>query len=196
MDRLIYAYEFSDNSVYVGLTSNPINRKYSHFSNNKSQVNKHKFLTGLNPEYKELTYFLSENDSILRESEYVEKYKHNGWKILNKIKTGNLGGTIVKWTKSKCLDEALKYTSKKIWSRKSSRSYNVALKYGWINECAKHMNRPIVHNKKWTLELCQIEALKYEKRKDWYLKSRSSYVTAVNNKWISLCDQHFYGKYI
>jgi hypothetical protein len=39
--RYIYAFEFSDNSVYVGLTFDLEARKYAHLTDESSTVNKH-----------------------------------------------------------------------------------------------------------------------------------------------------------
>jgi predicted GIY-YIG superfamily endonuclease len=191
VNRLIYSYEFPDNAVYVGLTCDPIDRNYSHLSDKKSSVYRYILKTKYEPKFCILTQYLSVTDAKLQEENILNEYRIQGWCILNKIKTGGLGGNVVIWSKEQCLSEALKFKSRKEWSKKSSRSYCVALKHEWFLDCVKHMKRPSVHNKKWTLETCQNEALKYEKRSDWYLKSRSSYITAVRNKWIKLCDKHF-----
>lgn len=188
--RLIYAFEFSDKTVYVGLTYNSKNRISRHENDKRSQVYKHSKISGLKPNFIELTSFLNVENAILKEKEFLDKYKSEDWTILNVKKTGSLGGNILYWTKNRCLIDAKKYNTKTEWS-KNSTAYDVARKYNWLDECSLHMKRPEIHNKKWTLELCKNEALKYTIRSDWYNISRSSYVTAVKNNWLNMCVSHF-----
>ena len=94
---------------------------------NGSDINSPVFLykqkTGLKPEFKELSNFLDKEIASIKEGEFLEKYKIEGWNILNKAKTGGLGGTYVKWTLEKCLNEAKKYNSIKEWRKNSMNSY-------------------------------------------------------------------------
>jgi predicted GIY-YIG superfamily endonuclease len=95
--RMIYACEFSDNHVYVGLTYNSKRRKNEHFNPReytKSSVYLHITKTNLIPRFVELTEYIDVNKAILKEEEYVSFYRDKGWNILNKIKTGGLGKTI------------------------------------------------------------------------------------------------------
>ncbi len=45
------------------------------------------------------------------------------------------------WTKEKCLEEALKYSSVKEWKENNGSSYNSAKLIGWYDECVKHMKK-------------------------------------------------------
>ena len=58
-----------------------------------------------------------------------------------------------KWTKDTITEEALKYETKKEWSKNSSSSYNAALKGEYLQEMASHMKKPPIHNKKWVKEI-------------------------------------------
>lgn len=184
--RLIYVFEFPDKSAYIGLTFNLNKRKFSHFFDKKSQVYKHIEKTGLQPCFKQLTDFIDRNSASIKEGEFLDMYKQEGWNILNKNKTGGLGGTIIKWTKEKCVQEALKYKTKKEWGINSRGSYESARKNKWIDECAKHM---ITGRKAriWTFDKCKLEATKYTSRTEWAEKSGSSYYAAVRYKWIEQC---------
>lgn len=150
--RLIYVFEFPDKSVYVGLTCNSEKRKNNHLlheiKRKKSSVYKYIQLTGLKPLFKILTEYIPLELAILKESEFVEKYRLENWRILNKTKTGGLGGGIIKWTKENCFNDALKYSYKKEWKNKSSSAYDAARRNLWIDECCKHMKRPPSWNKK------------------------------------------------
>ena len=93
--RLIYSFEFPDKSVYVGLTYNSEKRYYNHIINTKtySTVRNYMIETNLTPEYRLLTDYVDVGLAIKLEDEYLKKYKNDGWAILNKIKTGGIGGT-------------------------------------------------------------------------------------------------------
>ena len=45
------------------------------------------------------------------------------------------------WTKELCIEEALKYNTKKEWSKNSSSSHSVAIKSEWYEESTKHMKK-------------------------------------------------------
>ncbi len=128
--RLIYSFEFSDNSVYVGLTYNSSDRKNEHLNpkrSKKSAVYKYILLTGLIPKYLELTEYVDCEIAVKLEEEFLNRYKANGWKILNVYKTGTLGGNTLFWTKDKCIEEAKKYLTIKEWRLKSNSVYGLKI---------------------------------------------------------------------
>jgi predicted esterase YcpF (UPF0227 family) len=45
------------------------------------------------------------------------------------------------WTKERCMEEALKYTIKTQWQKKSSGSFQAAKRNSWIEEFTKHMKQ-------------------------------------------------------
>lgn len=45
-------------------------------------------------------------------------------------------------------------------------------------------------HKIWTIEKCIEDALKYKKRTEWFLKSKSAYRMAHRNKWLDECCKH------
>ena len=92
-NRCIYAAEFSDNHVYVGLTYNMENRIKEHIKKGrKSSVYNHILNTGLIPEFKKLTEYLDVNIASKLEGDKLEEYIKNGWISLNKNKCGAIGG--------------------------------------------------------------------------------------------------------
>ena len=144
--RLIYSYEFSDKFVYIGLTFNIHERQIIRKFDQNDPVNLHQEKTGLIPERKILTDFLEIEIASKTEGEILEKYKAEGWNILNRCKTGGLGGnngTNLKWTKEKCLESAKKYKIKNDWRLGEDKSaYDRCLKfYGkeFFEKCCKHM---------------------------------------------------------
>lgn len=132
--KCIYSYEFSDNSVYIGLTYHIIKRMNDHKNDINSSVFKHIEKTNISPTFKQLTDYVNVDIAVKLEGEYVQKYKDDGWNILNKAKTGSIGGVPIKWTKEKCLEEALKYNSKKELRKENKTVYNTCLKNKFLNE--------------------------------------------------------------
>ena len=134
--RLIYIFEFSDNSVYIGLTCDSKRRKNEHLTNN-SPVYQHVEKTGLYPLYRELTDYIYYKEASDLEVYYVEKYKKIGFTILNKIKAGGLGGNLIKWDYVTCKEEASKYTNRTNFCRYKRRAYDKCVREGWIDEFFK-----------------------------------------------------------
>ena len=89
--RMIYAYEFPDHSVYVGLTYNYDKRDKEHKSKENSAVRQHIKQTGLIPIHKPLTDYLPVKDAQQMEGEFVDYYRRLGWTILNVKQTGGVG---------------------------------------------------------------------------------------------------------
>ena len=137
--KCIYSYEFSDNSVYVGLTYNTTKRINGHENDINSCVYKHIEKTNISPIFNQLTDYIDVDYAIKMEGEYVEKYKNDGWCILNKAKTGSIGGCPIKWTKEKCLEESLKYNTKKELRKANKTVYNTILKNSWMKEIYSQM---------------------------------------------------------
>lgn len=102
--RMIYAYEFPDHSVYVGLTFDYKKRDKEHKTQPSSTVKKYMKRTGLTPVHKPLTGYLPVKDAQRLEGEYVEKYRSDGWKILNIAKTGGAGAVYNKAEYEKAIE--------------------------------------------------------------------------------------------
>jgi predicted GIY-YIG superfamily endonuclease len=132
--RCIYACEFEDNCVYVGLTNNIKTRKNKHLTYKNGPVYKHIKETNTLPNFIKLTEYLCVEEAILNEGKYVDKYKNDGWKILNSAKTGSVGSNIIYWTKEKCYEESLKYNKITEFMKKSAGAYGAAYRNGWIYE--------------------------------------------------------------
>jgi hypothetical protein len=133
--RCIYAIEFSDNYVYVGLTYNLIRRFNSHISNkknNKSSVYKHILKTGIVPTIRQLTEYIDIKDASVLEGIKLEEYIKNGWKTLNRSKCGALGGSKLFWIKERVIEEAGKYLTKEDFRKNSSGAWASAQRNGWL----------------------------------------------------------------
>jgi len=180
--RCIYSYEFSDNSVYVGLTYNIEKRHNERLIDDNDQVTKHTKKTNLQPIRKQLTNYIDVNEAIKLEEFYVNKYKKNGWVVLNIAKTGSIGSNKLKWTYEKCKNEALKYNTKSKFIKNSGSAYNSARKNKWLNKVCSHMiENP---NRIWSYERCKEESLKYINRTELCKNKRGAYKSAYKNKWL------------
>jgi hypothetical protein len=133
-NKFIYVYYFDDGFAYVGLTYDKIQReKRRKYSNNDSVI-EHQKITGLKPKYEQLTELLSVNSAIKMEAYYYDKLSEEGWKMLNKAKTGSIGSGIRKWTFEHCKVEAKKYRNKSEFQKNASGAYFSSLRNGWLNE--------------------------------------------------------------
>jgi len=188
--RCIYAYEFKDNHVYVGLTNNLYTRNNRHMKDIHSQVYKHEHKSKLKPILKKLTGYIDVKNAQKKEGFYVKTYKLLGWNILNIAKTGGLGSPILIWTKEKCQEEALQYKHRYLFCKQSSGAYTKAQKNKWLDEICSHMiyiNKPSGY---WTKEQCHKESLNYYTRNKFKINSISAYSTAQKNKWLDEICSH------
>lgn len=183
-NKCIYVYEFSDNSVYVGLTYNINNRHNSRMSNDKDPVLKHIKKTKIQPIRKQLTDYIYVEDAIKLEEFYVNEYLKNGWNILNKNKTGGLGGGNKYWTKEKCKEESIKYNSRIELKTDNPSLYAIIIRNKWSYELFSHMKLLVKPIGYWTKEKCKIESLKYKTRNDFKINAGGAYNYSRKMGWL------------
>ena len=177
--RCVYVYIFEDNSVYVGLTYNLDSRMKQHMSSNKfSSVKEYIKESGLTPKIIQLTDYIEKKQATKMESEFLEKYKNDGFKILNRAKTGGCGGDILIWTEEKCKIAALECKTHKEFREKyptaSIKSYTNGWKYKHLDENSRKRSGY------WTKEKCLEVALKYETLKDFRENNFNAYSAACH----------------
>ena len=139
--RCIYVAEFDDNSAYIGLTYFAERRWSDHMRTKNSAVNKHVEETGLAPKWKRLTDYMDYQEASIQEGVWKNKYASEGWTILNKAKTGSLGGG-EGYTLEEVLKEASKYNTLPDFFRGSPGHYQRAYRNGWMKDI-----RRICHSK-------------------------------------------------
>lgn len=190
--RMIYAYEFIDDfsvkenrSVYVGLTYDERHREFGH-KRKDSAVYQHIIKTNLQPIRKKISDYIEVENAMKLENETVEKYKNDGWNILNKNKTGALGSNRIKWTKEKCLEESMKYKTRSEFDKKNPTVYMKCVKNKWLQLC-DHL--PYVNPVKWTKEKCKEVASRYSSIVEFRKNSKSVYEKCRQNNWLNdICD--------
>ena len=93
------------------------------------------------------------------------------------------------WTKEKCMENALQYTSKEKWKKENYSANGAARKNGWYEECTAHMTQIKNPNGYWTKEKCIEEAKKYNTVSEWKINNQTSYNKAIKNGWLKEIKQ-------
>jgi predicted GIY-YIG superfamily endonuclease len=189
--RLVYSYEFSDNYVYVGITCNMNRRNKQHFEIGGA-VFEHIHESKLLPINKILSDGIVDVENACElESFWVNKYLIDGWNILNKIKTGGLGGNILKWDKINYSKVAILCETRKEFSIRFVSAYINARKNGWLDDICSHMISRRKPKNYWDFDSCRDAAKKYNTRYDFSHKCSGAYFVSKKNNWLDI----FYPKY-
>jgi len=88
------------------------------------------------------------------------------------------------WTKDRCIEEALKYTTRSGLEAGSSGAYNAALQNGWMDDICGHMEEKKKPAGYWNRDRCAEEALKYTTRQAFSNDSGGSYNVSRRNGWL------------
>lgn len=176
INRAVYAWEFPDKSVYIGLTFNLKMRGLQHLDEEgKTQVSKHIRETKTTPIFKLISNYVPAVEAQDLESCSIEDYKVNGWKILNIKKAGGLGSCKRTWTYDNLKQEANKYDNVGDFKNKSHSAYVSAQKYGYFDELTKHMSRKTKTYNEYEIKNV---ASKYSNFTDFYNNEKSIYHAA------------------
>jgi len=142
---IIYVFEFSDNSYYVGGTRRtPDDRYNEHITKEKSSVYIHIKKTGLIPTFKILWGETSYIHIAEKKEIYWDKYyQSKGWYRLNVATTGNLRGGPVykKWTPEKIIKSTLKYNTVKDWRENEPGAFRISIKLGIYKDITNKLTR-------------------------------------------------------
>ena len=187
----VYAYFFNEqHAVYVGrsVDASIVNRRSHHRTDKGSTV--YKFAKQNNipiPEMTVLESGLTLNEGLVMEDYYVNKYRKEGWTVLNKAKTGSKSGSLGsmgrgRLTKEKCYELSLDCKSRGEFAKKHPAAYAKARKQGWLEDY-KHFVEPfsIIKQRKWPIEKLIEEANKYDTYTDFREHSKRAY-DAVKRK--------------
>jgi hypothetical protein len=185
--RLIYVYEFPDNHAYVGLTYSELDRKKSHLDieNSRSAVSRHIQKTGLVPTYKTLTEFMTPEEAANVENCTIEKYRSEGWIILNKQKGGGLGACKrTELTMEIIRDMASKFKTRNEFKLAHKNVYQIAQKYGWLEDVFRDI--PVQDRTKWTFDKVKELADTVNSRAELKYLNSSAYQSARKNGWLDI----------
>jgi hypothetical protein len=188
-NRYIYAFEFPDKHVYVGLTYDLDKRKCDHLTNTKnvSPVVKHMEETGLNYIFRSV-YDESFDMKIAghMEKRALELYIEDGWTPLNKAKTGGLGGMNVIWSYER-IKKDLEGVTTITEARSRLKSYVIPIikRNGWWDELMGSLIDD-TGRINWTTELALEEIKKYSTRSDVQREAPGLYKFIKKNDLLNL----------
>ncbi len=176
----IYAYEFPDNHVYVGLTCNPTVRHYNHTK--QGTVFNYSRRKGLAPLFIVVTDGLSATDAARAEQQAVECYESNGWQLLNSAHGGSLGQLRgFKYTYEAILEMARPFQHRKQFQKAHYGPYQFASKHKWMQRIADELKWPSHVGHKWNYDTCLASARRYDYQADWVAAEAGAFLWAVRS---------------
>lgn len=155
--RKVYVYTFNDEYAYVGLTDDVKRRKNEHlhkYSHKKvSPVLRHSRETGEDYKYKELTDWLDAETAAKVEDDYIKQYKADGWKMLNRMRGGGLGGNVRKEHKVKAIRTIVsRYEYVEDFREKEPELYEELCNNHQFSQYCSGLKRQKKQSGYWTLE--------------------------------------------
>ena len=181
--RLVYAYEFPDNHVYIGLTFNKDKRDDQHLKS--GTVFNHRIKTNLEPIRVLKSEYIDSQEASKLEGNVLNDYKKNGWIVLNKVKTGNLGGNVVKYTFDYVAKLASKYITQFDFRKNEPKAYDAAYRNGWLDELG--LTKTFTN---WDYDSVKKEAQKYNTRNDFRVNNIGAYDFAKRNNILDDITKH------
>ena len=185
----IYAYFFEPNVVYIGRTlmRTQNKRHKQHLQEGNDTVYKYAKINNVEvPKMTILEENLTVKEGSKREGFWVDYYKKQNYVILNRCKTGGIGGLgRGKWNKKACFNEALKYKTMDEFYTCSGSAYSRAIEKGWIDDYTwlerKHTKRGFWQD----YDNCINEAKKYDSITEFQKNAPGAYNSATDNGWIN-----------
>ena len=118
--RLIYAYEFiKTHAVYIGLTFKIEVRNKRHHKEGAVYLFAKQHGVEI-PVPKILTDYMNQEEASIQEGVWLQKYKDEGWNIINRFKTGSLGGQeILDYDLGKIEESMHGFDKLEDWTRKN-----------------------------------------------------------------------------
>ena len=170
-ERTIYVYEFSDGAAYVGLTNWIEHRDYQHrYNKTASSVYEYSTQNSIEiPEVKILEENISPNKAGSIENKWIKFYRKNGWKIINKVRGGSLGGRPSrKYTKEQIIEETKQYKNQEEVRSKNRPLYNAMRRLRVVKDCfpKTHFKPKTVKHYNYSEEFLKEITSKYKKKSD------------------------------
>lgn len=96
------------------------------------------------------------------------------------------------WEKQEIHDEALKYTTRSEFAKKSANLYGKACEQGILDDVCSHM---VVKRIKWTFEKIKAVAANYTTRSEFNYKEKGAYLYAYRKGWLDEICKHMIDGY-
>ena len=180
----VYSYEFIEfNAVYVGRTIDLSGRDNDHRTKIDSVFSFAKKHNIFIPKMKILEEGITVEEGQIKEGVWLEKYKKEGWIIINKAPTGSIGNLAHKWNYKNSKEEASKYSSRNEFCKNCIGAYRAAKKNKWLDEFfgEKIQKEPGYWN---NYKNSKEEASKYSSRNEFCKNCRCAYNVAKKNGWL------------
>lgn len=189
LKRCIYAYTDEKNKVaYIGLTVNKEERHISHstgfFRGKKQKSPVFEYFMSIKEEVPEPIY-LEDNLSLIeaqeKENYYIKKFEENGYKILNKAKTGIGIGSVGyrhKWSFERLKEEASKYKTKTELYLNNRGAYDYAISNNFIDDLYDNVKNV------WNEDKVKEEASKYKNRYSFLKNCKGGYCYAERHNML------------
>jgi predicted GIY-YIG superfamily endonuclease len=180
--RRIYVFEFKDGHAYVGLAKDPDDRYKKHTIYDKtSAVYQYLQQTSCKFDFKLLTGWLDKDEASKEEERWRQKYIEDGWKMLNRVKCGSLGGWHGElYSLEECQQEGSKYRTRKEFYRKNQAIYTYSKKHYGLDVVCPHMEKDA--KVKWPIERIEQELKKYGTMPEIKEENRSLFCAIRNKK--------------
>jgi predicted GIY-YIG superfamily endonuclease len=178
-------------TVYCGLSLNPQTRFQQHRLGGLKRV---RALIAAGGKLRVVTDSpIPAEDAVEMEGALVRKYKEKGWTVLNAIKTGALGCSERKWTKSRLKALARECKTRRDMENRFPGAHGAACKQGVLDELfSRHPKRgySMTPHGTWTIEKAQAIANKCKTRRRMRGRYPSAYGIVKNKGWM---DEIFSG---
>jgi predicted GIY-YIG superfamily endonuclease len=172
--RAIYAFEFPDKTVYVGLTFNFERRYQEHMSKSRLLKEKTRQLGHTLVKFDE---WYEKDIAAVKEQEKLDEYLRKGWTVLNKAKAGGLGKDKF-WTIEMINREVAKYSSIYDFRTNAPKAYGAASRMGVIKTMTKNLTARMRPHGYWDPTTIAKEAKKYTSRSSFQAGSSSAHQAA------------------
>lgn len=133
-ERCIYAYEFPDMHVYVGLTCNIERRQREHLHENNSAVYLYSHKTNQTPKFLLKHDYVNYIEAKELEGIILREYTDRGWISLNRIGTGGIGCSGNAYSQIKSCTERVKFCEDfNQFEERFPDAYRICVEHDWFD---------------------------------------------------------------
>ena len=189
--RAVYAIEFSDKSVYIGITFDYHERYRQHIKNKSSNHRVEKRKKTKKHKWVEFGKWFDLEKAQEEEMRIIKKYINNGWEVLNLAKTGkgsgSLGSSRLIWTDDKIAECALLCNTPNEFKKRFPSAYRrlIMQKKELIPVIYEHMSQGKKPKGYWIRKVnCKKAAAKFKKRSHFSKKYPRAYHVSRKNDWL------------
>lgn len=181
--RALYAFEFPDKSVYVGLTCDYNIRYKAHLKNSTKIIEK---TEKMGHEFIMFNEWFNPKLAAKKEVALINEYKRNAWAVLNRTRGGELGSNILKWDRKKILEYVRTCKDYPEFTKKEPSAWAAAKKTNMLREIGSILKK----RKLWNRSSVLREAKKHKTKSSFHKKSCGAWSYAKKNGFLNECYAH------